>query len=73
MDMQNIENQIEELKSRLDAVDKKTARLNCIHHLLTQIPYDEVERRTVDLPQRERQQDYHRNPIPDDMYVPRVY
>jgi len=25
MDMQNIENQIEELKSRLDAVDKKTA------------------------------------------------
>ncbi len=57
----------------LEAVDKKTARLNCIHHLLKQIPYDDVERKPVDLPSRERKEDYHRNPIPESMYVPRVY
>ena len=57
----------------LEAVDKKTARLNCIHHLLEQIPYRDVERKQIDLPNRERQSDYHRAPIPDDMYVPNVF
>jgi polyphosphate kinase len=55
------------------AVDKKRARLNCIQHLLTQIPYNEVERPTVELPQRERHEDYIRQPVPDDMIVPQVY
>lgn len=26
----------------LEAVDKKKARLNCIHHLLRQVPYAEI-------------------------------
>ena len=57
----------------VDAVDKKKARLNCIHHLLSQIPYGEVERAPVVLPQRVRNPDYIRGPIPKEMHVPAVY
>ena len=57
----------------VDAVDKKRARLNCISHLLSQIPYDEVARPTVVLPERVRNPDYHRGPVPTEMYVPSVY
>jgi polyphosphate kinase 2 len=55
------------------ADDKKRARLNCIHHLLSQIPYDEVPRSPVLLPERVHNPDYLRAPVPDDMYVPAVY
>ena len=55
------------------ADDKKRARLNCIHHLLDQIPYQEVPRAPVILPARVHHPDYHRTPVPDDMYVPAIY
>ncbi|CCB67744.1 MULTISPECIES: polyphosphate kinase 2 [unclassified Hyphomicrobium] len=55
------------------ADDKKRARLNCIHHLLSQIPYSEVPRAPVVLPDRVHHPDYHRMPVPDDMYVPAIY
>lgn len=57
----------------VEAVDKKKARLNCISHLLDQIPYAEVMREPVVLPSRVRHPDYSRDPIPDDMYVPDRY
>jgi polyphosphate kinase 2 len=57
----------------VEAVNKKRARLNCIHHLLSQIPYKEIEHPSVVLPARERKPDYHRNPVPAEMYVPAVY
>ena len=57
----------------VEAVDKKKARLNCIHHLLSQLPYKDVVRETVQLPARVRNPDYFRDPVPDDMYVPDVY
>jgi polyphosphate kinase 2 len=57
----------------VEAVDKKRARLNCIAHLLTQVPYGEVPHKTVKLPARVHNPDYLRGPIPDDMYVPEVY
>jgi polyphosphate kinase len=57
----------------VDAVDKKRARLNCISHLLTQIPYQEVQHNPVALPDRVRNANYHRGPIPQDMYVPATY
>jgi polyphosphate kinase len=57
----------------VEAVSKKRARLNCIHHMLSQIPYRDVEHPTVVLPPRERKPDYHRNPIPAEMFVPAVY
>jgi polyphosphate kinase 2 len=57
----------------VEAVDKKRARLNCIHHLLSQIPHNEIAHEPVILPQREHKPDYHRTPIPPEMYVPTVY
>lgn len=57
----------------VEAVDKKKARLNCIHHLLSELPYKEVVRERVELPARVRNPDYFRDPVPDEMYVPDVY
>jgi len=57
----------------VEAVDKKKARLNCIHHLLSQIPYQEVQRDPITLPQRIRNPDYLRGPVPKEMHVPAVY
>jgi polyphosphate kinase len=57
----------------VDVVDKKRARLNCIAHFLSQIPYQEVSRVPVVLPPRVRNPDYHRGPIPPEMYVPSAY
>src|SRR5215813_1411360 len=39
------------------ADDKKKARLNCIHHLLSQVPYREVEHPGIVLPKREYHED----------------
>ena len=57
----------------VQAVDKKRARLNCIHHLLGQIPYEEVEHPAIVLPPRERREDYVRQPVRPDILVPEVY
>lgn len=57
----------------VQAVDKKRARLNCIHHLLGQMPYEEVEQPAIELPERERRPDYTRQPVPGDMIVPEVF
>ena len=54
----------------VEAVDKKRARLNCISHLLTQIPYDEVQHEPVVLPARIHDPAYHRETIPPELYVP---
>jgi polyphosphate kinase 2 len=52
---------------------KRRARLNCIHHLLLQVPYREVAHEPIELPPREHKPDYHRTPVPDSLYVPVVY
>ncbi|MDQ5925514.1 MAG: polyphosphate kinase, partial [Pseudomonadota bacterium] len=57
----------------VQAVDKKRSRLNCIAHLLGQFDYHEIEHPAVELPPRERGEDYIRRPVPDSMYVPDVY
>jgi len=57
----------------VEAVDKKKARLNCISHLLSQIPYEEVPHVNPILPERVHNPDYHRTPIPREMYVPDLY
>jgi hypothetical protein len=57
----------------VEAVDKKKARLNCIAHLLEQIPYSEVPQAPVILPARVRNPDYQRGPVPPEMYVPARY
>ena len=55
------------------ANDKKRARLNCISHLLAQIPYQEVVLPEIQLPQRVFNKDYLRGPVPEEMYVPELY
>jgi polyphosphate kinase 2 len=57
----------------VEGVDKKAARLNCIHHLLQQVPYGDVPHVPVVLPAREHKPDYHREPVPAEMYVPAIY
>lgn len=57
----------------VQGVDKKKARLNCIRHLLTQIPYQSVDLPTVTLPAREHKPDYIRTPVPAHMVIPEHY
>src|ERR687897_2083701 len=47
----------------VQAVDKKRARLNCIHHLLSQFPYREKVKPPVILPERERHEHYSRQAV----------
>ena len=53
--------------------DKKKAQLNCIHHLLQQIPYADVKHEPIVLPPREHKPDYVRTPVPAELHVPLVY
>jgi polyphosphate kinase 2 len=55
------------------ADDKKRARLNCISHLLSQVPYQEVERDLVKLPSRIHHDDYERTPTPEEIIVPQIF
>src|SRR5262245_5620471 len=57
----------------VEANDKKRARLNCIAHLLEQIPYNEVQHAPVVLPDRVYDPNYRREEIADAMYVPERY
>ncbi len=53
--------------------DKKRARLNCMHHLLKQVPYTDVPHEQVTLPERVFNPNYERAVLPDDLYVPEIY
>ena len=57
----------------VQANDKKKARLNCIAHLLAQMPYDEIPRPPISLPERERHEDYVRQSVPGEMMIPEKY
>ncbi|MFC3569007.1 polyphosphate kinase 2 [Paracoccus sp. TOH] len=53
--------------------DKKRARLNCMAHLLTQIPYGPVPHEEITLPDRVFNPDYEREVLPPELYVPQRY
>lgn len=53
--------------------DKKRARLNCIEHLLSLVPYEEVPHEPVTLPERLFDPDYERRTLPSNLYVPERY
>lgn len=57
----------------VEANDKKRARLNCIDHLLSQVPYGEVPYEAVELPERVFNPDYERSVLPAELYVPSKY
>jgi polyphosphate kinase 2 (PPK2 family) len=52
---------------------KKHARLNCITHLLEQIPYEDLTPDPIELPPREERGSYERPPIDDQTWIPAVY
>lgn len=54
----------------VDADDKKRARLNCITHLLSLIPYEELPYEPIKLPKRQRAIDYERPPKETQRMVP---
>jgi polyphosphate kinase 2 len=53
--------------------DKKRARLNCIDHLLSMIPYEPVPHEEVTLPDRKYNPEYERSVLPPELYVPSKY
>ncbi len=57
----------------VESNDKKRARLNCIHHLLQQVPYEDVPHEPITLPDRVSNPDYERKVLPDNLYVPQTY
>jgi len=57
----------------VDADDKKRARLNCIHHLLSQVPYKDLPVSSVKLPRRQSDTGYKRPPLNSQTFVPSVY
>ena len=57
----------------VNADDKRCARLNCIRHLLSMIPYEDLTPEPITLPPRQAEGSYVRPPITDQTFVPEVY
>jgi polyphosphate kinase 2 len=55
------------------ADNKRRARLNCISHLLSMIPYEEIKQEKVNLPPRNKEEGYIRPPFTDQTFVPEIY
>lgn len=53
--------------------DKKRERLNCIEHILSRIPYENVPHEKVSLPERVFNPDYERQVLPNELHVPKIY
>jgi polyphosphate kinase len=52
---------------------KKHARLNCIHHLLSLVPYEDLTPEPIKLPKRKEAIGYIRPPLSDQTFVPEIY
>ena len=57
----------------VDADSKRRARLNCISHLLSMIPYEDLTPKPIKLPPRQEDVGYVRPPIDDQTFVPEVF
>jgi polyphosphate kinase 2 len=57
----------------VESDDKKRARLNCIHHLLSLLPYEDHLPKKIDLPPRKNRPTYLRPPYEEQNVVPRYY
>jgi polyphosphate kinase 2 len=57
----------------VNADDKRRARLNMIHHLLSQIPYEDVTHKGLKLGERPPDKGYVRPPIESQTFVPEAY
>jgi len=56
----------------VNADDKRRARLNTIHHLLSKIPYKDIKYKKINLPTISME-GYLRPPLTDQTFVPEVY
>ena len=54
----------------VEADDKRAARVNCIAHLLSQVPYDEPAVEPIEIPPRQSDEGYVRPPRELSTYVP---
>ncbi|MBT8379962.1 MAG: polyphosphate kinase 2 [Ignavibacteria bacterium] len=52
---------------------KRRARLNCINHLLSLIPYEDIPSEPIGLPPRQKKVGYVRPPIEDQNFIPEVF
>jgi len=57
----------------VNADDKRRARLNCINHLLSLIPYEDIPPEEIVMPPRQREVGYVRPPIEDQNFIPEVF
>ncbi len=57
----------------VEADDKKRARLNTIHHLLSLVSYKELKQRSIKLPPRKKGRSYIRPPFEEQNFIPEVY
>lgn len=57
----------------VEADDKRRARLNCLRHVLSKVPWDDMTPPAFKLPERPHQGDYTRPPINEQFFVPNAY
>jgi polyphosphate kinase 2 len=57
----------------VEADQKRRARLNCIRHLLSRIPYEDLTPEPIELPPRQENTGYVRPPMEDQSFVPDCY
>jgi polyphosphate kinase 2 len=57
----------------VEADDKKKARLNCISHFLSKIPYEDLTPKPIELPERQDDGSYQRPPHGEQNFVPHIY
>ncbi|MEA5411621.1 polyphosphate kinase 2 [Synechococcus sp. BA-120 BA3] len=57
----------------VEANDKRRARLNCIRHLLSKVPYEDMTPKAIELPPRKSGADYQRPPMNEQFFVPNAY
>ena len=57
----------------VNADDKRHARLNCIRHFLSMIPYEDLTPEPIELPERKEGIGYVRPPMSDQTFVPQYY
>ena len=57
----------------VNADSKKRARLNCIRHLLSLIPYEDLTPESIELPPRQEDTGYVRPPMEEQTFVPEAY
>ena len=57
----------------VEANDKRRARLNCLRHVLSKVPWEDMTPPAIELPPRPEQGNYTRPPINEQFFVPNAY